>query len=487
MPISLVVSGGLRREFSGNQSFLGNFSEFRGGIAQRWGLSESLTIGLGGVYDESARALAELFWRSGDLPLQVAVSALTGNEWDVNADIRYDPFPNLNAVFTSDRFSSRFNLDWRVSSNFSLFTNTSTRDATFGGVQINFNGKDAFTFARVSLDTENRWRWNLLQRLGKLELTQRGNEIGTLSELIYKLSANSWVDSGNSLLLSYETLNQNRADNLLVLGWRYRSPQRSVDGNYLWEFQLGYGIGSQATGAIATLSTTVLPGLQLRGRYQGVSVNSDQATFSVDLVSSLGLQRGFTPGDRRSQYFRTQGGLLIQPFFDRNNNGKHESGEEFYTTNPESLFVINNRSIKSFQPDIRGDRILIRIPTGNYRLELDPAGFPPDWQATIDALAVDVVAGSYTPVMVSLIRSYTRSGVIIDAQGNVVVGARVEAIQPKQGNRRFSVTNGAGVYYLEGLQQGNYILQINGKSAGSLQLQESSEPYQELNLQQPSS
>ncbi|WP_425525992.1 carboxypeptidase-like regulatory domain-containing protein [Halotia branconii] len=484
---ALVVSGGLRREFSENPSFLGNFSEFRGGIAQRWGLSESLTVGLGGVYDESARALAELFWRSGDLPLQVAVSALTGNKWDINADIRYDPFPNLNAVFTSDRFSSRFNLDWRVSSNFSLFTNTSTRDATFGGVQINFSGKDAFTFARVSLDTENRWRWNLLQRLGKLELTQRGNEIGTLSELIYKLSANSWVDSGNSLLLSYETLNQNRADNLLVLGWRYRSPQRVIDGNYLWEFQLGYGIGSQATGLIATLSTTVLPGLQLRGRYQGVSVNSDQATFSVDLVSSLGLQKGFTPGDRRSQYFRTQGGLLIQPFFDRNNNGKRDQGEEFYTKNPESLLVINNRSIKSFQPDIRSDRILVRMPTGIYRLELDPAGFPPDWQATVDALAVDVVAGSYTPVMVSLIRSYTRLGVITDAQGNVVAGARVEAIQPNQLNRRFSVTNGAGVYYLEGLQKGQYILQINGKSAGSLQLEESSEPFQELNLQQPSS
>ncbi|MDZ8067969.1 MAG: hypothetical protein RMY64_20470 [Nostoc sp. DedQUE08] len=63
----------------GNQSFLGNFSDFQGGIAGRWGLSENLTVGLGGVYDESARALAELFWRPGKLPLQVAVSALTGN------------------------------------------------------------------------------------------------------------------------------------------------------------------------------------------------------------------------------------------------------------------------------------------------------------------------------------------------------------------------------------------------------------------------
>jgi hypothetical protein len=76
----LIVSGGLRRDFVENQSLLGNFSDFRGGIAGRWGSSENLTVGLGGVYNESARALAELFWRPGKLPLQVAVSALTGNK-----------------------------------------------------------------------------------------------------------------------------------------------------------------------------------------------------------------------------------------------------------------------------------------------------------------------------------------------------------------------------------------------------------------------
>ncbi|MDZ8067968.1 MAG: carboxypeptidase-like regulatory domain-containing protein [Nostoc sp. DedQUE08] len=65
-----------------------------------------------------------------------------------------------------------------------------------------------------------------------------------------------------------------------------------------------------------------------------------------------------------------------------------------------------------------------------------------------------------------------------------IAGARVEAIQPDRGTRRFSATNGAGVYYLEGLPQGKYTLQINGKSFGSLTLEESSEAFQELNLQQ---
>ncbi len=97
-----------------------------------------------------------------------------------------------------------------------------------------------------------------------------------------------------------------------------------------------------------------------------------------------------------------------------------------------------------------------------------------------------MIAESYTPVMIPLIRSYTRSGVITDTQGQAIAGARVEAIQPDRGTRHFSVTNGAGVYYLEGLPQGKYALKINGKSAGSMKLEESSEAFQELNLQQPS-
>lgn len=181
------------------------------------------------------------------------------------------------------------------------------------------------------------------------------------------------------------------------------------------------------------------------------------------------------------------------PFFDRNNNGKQDGGEEVYTDNADLLLTLNNKPLKSFLPQIQGDacgglclRTLVRMPPGIYRLDLDPAGLPPDWQAAVESSAVDVIAGSYTPVMIPLIRSYTRSGVVTDAQGKAIAGGRVEAIRPDQGTRRFSVTNGAGVYYLEGLPQGKYTLQINGKSAGSLKLEESSEPFQELNLQQPS-
>ncbi|HLP91457.1 MAG TPA: carboxypeptidase-like regulatory domain-containing protein [Nostocaceae cyanobacterium] len=481
---AVIVSGGLRREFAVNSLF-GNFGELRGGIAGRWGLSESLTVGLGGIYDKSPQGLAELFYRPNSVPLQIAISALFGNESNINTDIRYDPTTNLSASFINDRFSSRFNANWRVVRNLNLFTQIDSRDATSGGLLINFSGRDAYTFARLSYDSKNRLRWNLLQRLGKLELTQRGNEIGTFSELSYRLSKNSFLDSGHALILNYETNNQTRNNNLLNFGWRYRSPQRAIDGNFVWEIQIGYGVGSQGNGIVASLGTTILPGLLLRGRYQGVALTSDQSSFSIDLVSSLGLQQGIKPGDRRAEYFRTQGGLLIQPFFDDNNNGKLDPGEKIYTNNPELLIIINNRPLKSFQPDIRSDRILLRLFPGIYRLDLDPSGFPPDWQAKQDGLAVDVVAGGYTAVSIPFIRAFTRAGVVTDIQGNAVAGARVEAIDKNQNIRRFSVTNAAGVFYLENLPQGNYTIEINGLQTGSLKLEPTSEPFQELNLQQP--
>ncbi|MEM1395141.1 MAG: carboxypeptidase-like regulatory domain-containing protein [Cyanobacteria bacterium P01_H01_bin.150] len=476
-----VVSGGLNRDFSGNDNLLGNFSEFRGGIARRLGVSETLTLGFGGVYDESLKGLAEIFFRPKNIPLQVAVSALGGDGLDIISDIRYEPSNNLIASFTSDRLSNRFNVNWRVLSGLSLFANTSNRNASAAGLQFNFSGRNFYTFGRASLDTDSNLRWNLLQRLGKLGLNLQGNEIGTSSELAYNFSSAKYSNTGSSLLLNYDTRSSNgNNDNLLTLGWRYRSPQRAFDGNYVWQAELGYGLGSQGNGIVATLGTTVLPGIMLQGRYQGVSLTRNDSSFSINLVSGLNLQQGIRPGDRRSRDFRTQGGLMIKPFLDSNNNGKRDSGEKIYTENSDLLLMVNNKSIKSWRSQVENDRITVRLAPGSYRLDLDTAGFPLDWHTSKNAIAVDVVAGSYTPIMIPFTRSYIRTGIVTDITGKPVAGTRVEAIGKDM--RKFSVTNGAGVYYLEGLQEGEYELQVNGKSAGELKLEESDEAFGELNL-----
>lgn len=279
---ALIFSGGFRRNLPQNQNFLGDFSDFRGGIAQRWGLSEDLTMGLGGVYDETFRGLGEVFFQPKNFPLQVAVWALTGNTWDINTDISFAPSPNFNASFKSDRLFWRFNLNWKIFPDCTLLGTYHSRDGAAIEAQIAFSGKIASTFARVTLDTQNRFRWELRQRLGSLEFSQQGNEIKTLSGLTYKFS------NTNSLVLNYE-INQKESNSLATLAWRYSSPQQAIDRNYIWEVELGFGISSQGSGLIASLKTTLIPGLLLQARYQQVSVTSDRDKFSLELVPSLHL------------------------------------------------------------------------------------------------------------------------------------------------------------------------------------------------------
>jgi hypothetical protein len=487
-----IASLGMNREFNSSSErgdFFGNFSEFRGGVAYRWGLSKYVTVGLGGIYDESPRGLAELYFQPGQFPLRVAVSALSGSgdrPWEVLTDIRFEPSPKFSATFNSDRLSHRLNLNWQLSSNLGVFGSYDSEDAIGGGLQFSTSGRGSSTYIRASIDTKNRVRWNIFQYLGALKFTQQGNEVGTLSELSYNFSQDSFQERGHSLIANYET-RSDPSDNLLTVSWRYRSGRQASDGNYLWETQLGYGTGSQGSGIIASLGTTIVPGLLLRGRYQEVSTTSDRSSFNLELVSNFNVQQGITPGDRRSDYLRTSGGLSIQPFFDDNQNGKRDAGEAIYLDNPELLIILNNRPLRLLQSDTSGERVLVRLPPGTVRLDLDPAGFPPDWQATGEAYAVDVVAGSYTPIQVPLIPAYTIAGVVVDSKGQPISGARIEAISATTGQKVFSVTNDAGVYYLERLQSGTYTLQINGKVArpDTIKLDRSSQPLQELNLTLP--
>ena len=134
----------------------------------------------------------------------------------------------------------------------------------------------------------------------------------------------------------------------------------------------------------------------------------------------------------------------------------------------------------NFYPTLNSDRFSTRY---NVNWQAYQAGLPPDLQAPVDALAVEVVAGSYTPILVPLVTSYTVAGVVTDATGKPINGARVEAISTTSQARVFSLTNEAGVYYLERLQQGTYTLQVNGKPVepNSIKIEGSSQSLQELN------
>jgi hypothetical protein len=476
-----LLSGGIGRKEK--SSFWGSVDGVRGGIARRWGVSEDLTIGLGAIYDCNFQGLGELFWRPYPLPLRVSVSSLVGQKIDLSSTIDYQPTSNLNINFSINRLSTHLQAYWQLAQGLSLTANYDPKDVGNLGLQYSISNRDSYTFASASFDTAQRLRWYLQQRWGVFQLSNQGSEQRATIEASYDFSPNVSSDGGSSIVSSYELSNLHSSSQtaLTTLAWRYRSPARASDGANLWETELGYGIGSLNHGIIASVSTAVLPGLMLRGSYQEAATNGASA-FRVELGSNFNLSNGIQLGDRQIEALRSQGGIVLKPFFDRNANGKRDSQEESHVEDLDLLVNIDRRLLPSFSPTPVVDGVSFRITPGTHRIDFDPAGFPPDWQTDRDAVAVDVAAGAYTIVPIPLIRSFTRSGIATTTLGKTIESARIEAIRTDRQFRVLSISNSQGLFTLQGLRVGKYRLEINGKQVDSIEISPTSPSQATLNL-----
>ncbi|NQZ65567.1 MAG: carboxypeptidase regulatory-like domain-containing protein, partial [Crocosphaera sp.] len=114
------------------------------------------------------------------------------------------------------------------------------------------------------------------------------------------------------------------------------------------------------------------------------------------------LQPRLTPSNSGYQRFRSTGGLLIQPFLDKNGNGKLDKKEKIHTEDSDLLLIVNHKPIKSFGADVSRNKsgVLMKLTPDNYRIDLDPACYPIDWKPTQSAYAVEVAAGGYTPIQI---------------------------------------------------------------------------------------
>jgi hypothetical protein len=403
-----------------------------------------------------------------------------GDKIKINTNVIWDGNPNFYATLNNDLKSTRYTFDFQILKHLKFNSNGDLdKDKNFG-LGYSSSSRNSSTSALVNINTNAQLNWSLNQTLGNLSLNHSGNQSSTSSQLSYVFNPSQ------SLIFKYETLNSSQNANLLSAYWHYTSPMQTKYGENLWQGELGYRIGSLGTGLYGTLGTTILPGILLQARYEEVSLNSDQSSLSIQLVSSLGFQGGITPSDRQIERFRTQGGLLIKPFLDRNSNGKRDHNEEIYHDNSDFL-MINNEPVISSQLDIHKDKLIIRLPPGIYRIDLDTAGFPPDFQPAISTFAVQVVEGSYTPILIPLQPAYTLVGTLTDSKGNPIAGAKVEAIDNSSKSSVISITNNAGVFYLEQLRQGTYQLKVNTKSVepNTITIKADANTLQELNLKLP--
>ena len=481
-------NGSLGNGSSGN-SFLGDFSDFRGGVYYQRGLTESFTAGIGLVQDNNPQALAEAFYAPSNLPLKIAVSALSDlrtAEISVAADVQYRPSRDVYMNFNSDRFSQRFSTEWRVAKGLTLLARGNTRDdAIAGGARFAMNNRDFYMLGNATIDTRSRLRWNLSSRKGALGLRHFGNETTTQSEVFYNLSGNYAYGDGHGLLLNYDTHSLNGSDSQFgTVSWRYRSARRASDGRPVWDAQLGYGTGSSGSGIVASLSTAVLPGIEMQARYRSASAFSDQDTFQIEFRPRLNFQGGISPASQYQDRLRTQGGMMLQPFLDANNNGIRDRGESVVRENLDLLLSVNYEDLSQYRPDIRREGAFITLPPNMYRVDVDPAGYPLDWQASETAYAVDTTAGQYTPVEIPLTRAYAIIGTVMNEAEDALAGQRVEAVEIDSERRQLSITNAAGVFYLERLPAGRYRFEVDGRTVTDepVTLDESAEAFREIDF-----
>ena len=492
---ALVASAGIGHSLEAKQ-ILGNFNRFKGGLAYRRGVSESLTVGAGFVQDGTSQGLAELFYLPENVPLQAAVSAridLQEGGATVNANVRYQPTETLRFAFNSDRFSQRFRTDWKMSPHVALIASGNTREGSLtAGIRASYRMNRWSGNAIATFDTNQNLRWNLRATNGSLALSNYGNEVSNYSNITYRPPRRAKQAErgqlGNEIVIAHErhrfsSTSSQRGGQLTTAQWRYRSPARIADGRSRWRYALGYGIGSKGSGPLASVSAALGAGLDLEMRYQSVSAFSDSNDFQISLVSRLNTQDGVSWGNRRQQRLRTQGGLLVQPFLDNNNNGIREKEEPLYVESPELLFQINREALSSYQTDIQDNGILMVLPPDTYRIDIDSAGLPMDRMTSGMAYAVEVSAGQYTRLPLPLNIAHTVSGVVIDKNGLAVPGARVEAVG-LTGHRQISVTNSAGVYYLERLLPDTYHLIVDGAllEGDPLRLAEEQTPFHQKEI-----
>jgi len=149
-----------------------------------------------------------------------------------------------------------------------------------------------------------------------------------------------------------------------------------------------------------------------------ISIVSNETSFFIELSTNFRLQPKRDRGDRYLEQLRGQGGLFVQPFLDKNDNGLRDNNEEVYTEHAHLLLILNNKPIAKSRLSVTQHGIYTQLASGIYRLDLDPAGYPVGGTPPKESYAVEVTAGGYTSIIVPFSVSYTIAGTVQDNQGN---------------------------------------------------------------------
>lgn len=489
-----LLSAGFDRERSVEKLF-GDFTNPRGGLIQRWGLKDNLTIGFNGFYDRKLYGAGEVFWQPQNLPLEIATTISIPNEEQeflLNGKIAYRPSSSLSATFFSDNFERRGFVNLNFFRGFQSRINYSSRRGwsitqnllRYFSLKASQNQDGEWNISPVISapffylgPVKNSWRMNLDENSileGKIssewknwQVDLEKNDVAFSGELDFNFTPSLlFRKEGHSLGFSYQnSLISNQNNDLYILGWRYRSPRKKYQFDPLFDATLQYGFGSQGSGILASLNTTIIPGLKITGSYETIGLTSNANTFRLELESNLNFFNTVRPTSSRNiNNLANKGSLLIQPFYDLNADGKKNNNEDFFVENIEYLVQIDYKNLAFYQPTINKDGVSIPLSTGQYRLDLEESGFPLDWRPQESSYAVDIRPSSHTSLQIPFHLFYTVFGELHDQDGLPLSQVNITAIELDSGSKFSVQTNNSGVFYLENLKQGTYSFSIDNQS-----------------------
>lgn len=298
-----------------SSQIIGNFSNFQAGFKKKWGVSESLTLGIGGFYHRHLHAIGELFFHPHNIPLSVYFRADTQDNIKGNANIytciNYRLSNKTQLTLNGDLYSQTLDLNHQLN----LGQNTTMRllaniqnQGNFsknrhilatGTLQLNLRQNDYNLNVQILLDRNQELSFNNTFNLRKAYrnfiFAFRTNLSGIDAEVNYNLPRANFYIVNNQIALRYQGYQKNYdilinplprfQRNFLELSWQY------ANKNGL-QWRLGAGMSNNGFGINATLSIPIFSGLNLSARYQSISQFSHTSSFQIQINSSFNLQQG---------------------------------------------------------------------------------------------------------------------------------------------------------------------------------------------------
>jgi hypothetical protein len=294
----LTLPGDTKPTLISSDRLLPQSADARGNVNYRWNAEQDLTFNIGTVYDRSILRSGELSYQPKNFPLQFRATAKTGtNEvQDYNLNLNLQASSAFGVNFSGNHNASQIKLNWQLLPGVTFTGSRNNRDESLGAeMRIAHKlGTSSSINTTAGIDTNNNLRWSLNSGFGRLQLSHRGNQLdddskdrfSTNSELSFALSDPKHAKLAHLLRVNYETndVGDNNQE-LTTVSWGFRTNSNSEEKKNPWEFNVGYGVGTQGEGFSGSIAAPVTQGLMLRARYQDVTLTSDEPSFKLELFS----------------------------------------------------------------------------------------------------------------------------------------------------------------------------------------------------------